>query len=60
MKGWKRLLVSALAAFWPAVETAFAADAVEDFYRGKTISLWVGYGAGGGYDNTARLLAAHL
>src|SRR4051812_35598021 len=39
---------------------ALAADAVEDFYRGKTISLWVGYGTGGGYDNTARLLAPHL
>ena len=36
-----------------------AADAVEDFYRGKTISLWVGYGSGGGYDNTARLFAPH-
>ena len=34
-----------------------AADAVEDFYRGKTISLWVGYGSGGGYDNTASLFA---
>ena len=36
-----------------------ASDAVEDFYRGKTISLWVGYGPGGGYDNTARLFAPH-
>ena len=32
---------------------------VEDFYKGKQISLYVGYPAGGGYDLYARLLAAH-
>src|SRR5437660_6501183 len=30
------------------------------FYRGKTITLVVGYSAGGGYDQYARLLARHL
>jgi tripartite-type tricarboxylate transporter receptor subunit TctC len=36
-----------------------AAD-VADFYRGKTITLVIGYSAGGGYDVFARLLAPHL
>src|SRR5215210_1955166 len=34
--------------------------AVEDFYRGKTVRLLVGFSAGGGYDSVARLLARHL
>jgi tripartite-type tricarboxylate transporter receptor subunit TctC len=36
------------------------ADAVADFYRGKDITILVGYGAGGGYDTTARLFAQHF
>ena len=37
-----------------------AADPVADFYRGKTITISVGFTAGGGYDMHARLLARHL
>jgi tripartite-type tricarboxylate transporter receptor subunit TctC len=33
------------------------ADAVEDFYKGKTISLAIAHSAGGGYDLYGRLLA---
>src|SRR5882762_9504841 len=40
----------------PAAVTAQA----EDFYQGKTLSLVVGYSAGGGYDINARLIARHL
>jgi tripartite-type tricarboxylate transporter receptor subunit TctC len=36
------------------------ADAVADFYRGKQVSLVVGYGTGGGYDVYARLIARYL
>ncbi len=36
------------------------ADAVSDFYKGKTVTVIVGYGTGGGYDVFARLLARHL
>ena len=36
------------------------ADAVSDFYRGKTVTIQVGYGPGGGYDLTARLIAQFL
>jgi tripartite-type tricarboxylate transporter receptor subunit TctC len=32
----------------------------QDFYAGKTVNLIVGYSAGGGYDQYARLLARHL
>jgi tripartite-type tricarboxylate transporter receptor subunit TctC len=31
-----------------------------DFYRGKTVSIIVGSGAGGGFDTTARLIARHI
>jgi tripartite-type tricarboxylate transporter receptor subunit TctC len=34
--------------------------AAEDFYKGKTITILVGFSAGGGYDSYARLLARHL
>jgi tripartite-type tricarboxylate transporter receptor subunit TctC len=36
------------------------ADSVADFYRGKTVTIEVGYGAGGGYDLVARLVAQFL
>ena len=37
-----------------------AEDAVGAFYKGRQINLIVGYGPGGGYDLTARLLARHF
>jgi len=33
------------------------ADSVAEFYRGKTITINVGYGVGGGYDTLTRLVA---
>ena len=36
------------------------ADAVEDFYKGKTITMIVSYGPGGGYDTYGRILALHM
>jgi tripartite-type tricarboxylate transporter receptor subunit TctC len=36
------------------------ADAVSDFYKGKTINMIVSYGPGGGYDTYGRLLAQHM
>ncbi|HEY6255203.1 MAG TPA: tripartite tricarboxylate transporter substrate-binding protein [Xanthobacteraceae bacterium] len=39
---------------------AHAQTSVEEFYRGRQINLIVGYGPGGGYDITARLVARHL
>ena len=39
---------------------AHAADAVADFYRGKTVQVLVGFGPGGGYDLYARTLARYM
>ncbi len=36
------------------------ADSIEDFYKGKTVNLMIGYSVGGGYDLYGRLLARHL
>jgi tripartite-type tricarboxylate transporter receptor subunit TctC len=36
------------------------ADSVADFYKGKTVSLIIGYSAGGGADLWARFIARHL
>jgi tripartite-type tricarboxylate transporter receptor subunit TctC len=40
--------------------SAARADPIEGFYRGRTVTIVVGLGAGGGYDTTARVLARHL
>lgn len=37
-----------------------SADSVSDFYSGKRVTIWVGYGPGGGYDSTTRLVATRL
>jgi tripartite-type tricarboxylate transporter receptor subunit TctC len=36
------------------------AQSVEEFYKGKTINLIIGYSVGGGYDLYARQLARHI
>lgn len=44
-----------------AATCVFAANGrAQEFYAGRTINLIVGYSAGGGYDQYARLLARHL
>src|SRR6185503_19861116 len=40
--------------------TALRAQSVEEFYRGKTVNILVGFTAGGGYDLYARVLGRHL
>ena len=40
--------------------SAIAADAAEQFYRGKTVQVLVGFSPGGGYDLYARTLARYL
>ena len=39
---------------------AARADPVEDFYKGKTLRIVIGYGVGGGYDLYGRAAAEHL
>ena len=52
-------LVAGVVALALAVSTA-AGQGVADFYRGRTVTLVIGFSAGGGYDLYARLLARHL
>jgi tripartite-type tricarboxylate transporter receptor subunit TctC len=40
--------------------TNAAAEDVASFYKGRTVTLDIGYSAGGGYDIYARVLAKHL
>lgn len=44
----------------PVTKPQFDEQAVASFYRGKTVTINVGYTAGGGYDVYARLLARHI
>src|SRR5271165_2382851 len=39
---------------------AAGAQIPADFYRGRSIDLYIGYSAGGGYDVYARALARHM
>jgi tripartite-type tricarboxylate transporter receptor subunit TctC len=60
---WRvRLLVPLAAAvlFAASFRPADAADAVAEFYAGKTLRVLVGFGPGGGYDLYARTLARYL
>ncbi|HVY56625.1 MAG TPA: hypothetical protein VHA77_02120 [Xanthobacteraceae bacterium] len=47
--------ILAIAPAWMA-----RAETPAEFYKGKTVELYVGYSAGGGYDVYARLLARHI
>ena len=50
-----RFLSAACGQSQPAAESGGG-----DFYRGKTVSIIVGSGAGGGFDTTARLVSRHI
>jgi tripartite-type tricarboxylate transporter receptor subunit TctC len=60
MKG-KRILASAIlfatTASLASLSTGASAD---DFYRGKTLNIVVGFTTGGGFDANARLLSRHI
>ena len=49
-------LASLLAASLPAA----AQQSVADFYKGKTITCYIGYPSGGGYDLFARVISRHM
>ena len=50
------LLIGAMA-LWSA---GARADAVEDFYKGRTLTVYIASGPGGGYDAYGRLLAQYI
>jgi tripartite-type tricarboxylate transporter receptor subunit TctC len=50
----------AASVFALAPATTARADAVADFYRGRSVALIIGYSAGGGYDAYGRVVARHL
>jgi tripartite-type tricarboxylate transporter receptor subunit TctC len=52
-----RLAAIAALALFPA---AARAQSVADFYKGRTVDLYIGYSAGGAYDLYARVLARHM
>ena len=53
------LVIAALLVMLAIVPPA-AAQSVAEFYHGKTITCYIGYGAGGGYDLFARTISRHL
>jgi len=52
--------IAAIAATLMQTGSAEAQAPAEDFFKGQTISLVVGYRPGGGYDQSARILARHF
>ena len=54
------VLVAGLAIACGGSNAAPAGSSGTDFYRGQTVSIVVGSGAGGGFDTTARLVARHI
>src|SRR5258705_12065494 len=48
------------AALYAAGAARAQGDPVAEFYKGKTVSILVGYEGGGGYDLYARLVAQYL
>jgi tripartite-type tricarboxylate transporter receptor subunit TctC len=55
-----RLVATAIAGLCAAATVGEAQETVEQFYKGKQVSLIVGSSPGGGYDSYARLLARHF
>jgi len=57
-KGFCAALLTGALALLPAASAG--ADEISDFYEGKTVEIYVGFSAGGGYDLYSRVLANHL
>src|SRR5438874_493192 len=55
-----RLRVALLPALLLLLAGPARADAIEDFYRGRQLTLVIGFGPGETYDLYARLLARHM
>jgi tripartite-type tricarboxylate transporter receptor subunit TctC len=60
MAGFRRISIALALAAVTMAASAARADPVGDFYKGKSIRVIIGYGAGGGYDLYGRLAAEFL
>lgn len=60
MKRWLATLAGLCGLLVIAVSAPARADDVANFYSGKTVTVAIGYSAGGGYDLYARLLARYI
>jgi tripartite-type tricarboxylate transporter receptor subunit TctC len=60
MNGRATLLSFASICVWTTLMPGASAQTVEDFYRGRSITMLVAGGAGGGYDTYARIFARHM
>ena len=52
-------IISALGLFGLAA-TGAQAQSPESFYRGRTVSIYIGFGGGGSYDFYGHLIARHI
>jgi tripartite-type tricarboxylate transporter receptor subunit TctC len=60
MDVWSGLRALAVAAAVAVPVSASQAQSVAEFYKGKTVEVYIGYSVGGAYDVYARLLARHM
>ena len=61
MKKLEKFGVAAIAAaIIPLIIVPAAADPVADFYRGRTITMMISSGVGGGYNAFSRTLSRHM
>ncbi len=56
----RKVLIGLMLVLAAALSAQADPDAVAEFYRGKVVTLYVGYGPGGGFDVMGRLLARHM
>ena len=60
MRGIRNAVVALIAAIAITAPSGVRSAGVEEFYKGRTISLIIGYSVGSGYDIYARLLARFI
>ena len=56
----KSVAAAAVAAGFAAGVSTTATASVESFYKNKTVTMYIGFSAGGGYDAHARLIMRHM
>lgn len=56
----QRLMIAAATAAALAIPAQGMAQSAADFFKGRTVDILVGHGAGGGYDVYTRVMARHM